>query len=79
LSDKIIKNLDKLSKKSEKVIFVPNNHSILFSAMLIHGNGKNMTDKTRFSIDTGFIPEEYLIDNKPLFAAKNKLHYNLIS
>ena len=75
---KLIKNLNQLTSKQEKVVFVPKNHSLLFSAMLIHGNGKNMNNVTRFSIDTGFIPEEYLIENKPLFAAKNRLHYNLI-
>ena len=75
---KIIKNLDKLAGKKEKVILVPENHSILFSAMLIHGNGMNMSDKTRFSIDTGFIPEEFITNNEPLFAAKNKPHYSLI-
>lgn len=74
---KLIKNLALDSINKEKLINVPEGYSLLFSSMLIHGNGINKTANTRFSVDTGFIPEEYLYDNKPLFAAKNRLHYEL--
>lgn len=75
---KVIKNINSLSQEKEKIIKVPPGYSLLFSAMLIHGNGINQTDSIRYSVDTGFIPAHYLKDNKPLFAANNKSHYKLI-
>lgn len=75
---KVIKNINSFSKEKEKIIKVPNGYSLLFSAMLIHGNGINQTNSIRYSVDTGFIPAQYLKDNKPLFAANNKPHYKLI-
>ena len=74
---KVISNFDKLTNKSDKLLHVPQGYSVLFSAMLIHGNGVNKNNQTRFSVDTGFIPAKNIVKNKPLFAAKNNMHYKV--
>ena len=74
---KVISNFDKLTNEKDKLLSVPKGHSVLFSAMLIHGNGVNKNNQTRFSVDTGFIPANNILKNKPLFAAKNNMHYRV--
>lgn len=74
---RLIKNLSELTNSQPQTAAVPIGHCILFSAMLIHGNGINKTKSTRFSIDTGFIPSRYLLENKKIHATMPNTHYRI--
>ena len=54
---------------------VPIGSALIFSAMLVHGNGINRTNEVRYSVDTGILPASALIRNEELFAAGGKPHY----
>ncbi|WP_186484133.1 phytanoyl-CoA dioxygenase family protein [Synechococcus sp. A15-127] len=69
---KIIKNLPHIPPKK---IEVPVGCVLIFSAMLIHGNGINKSDQIRYSVDTGIIPQSILTENDPLHAAGGQPHY----
>jgi len=71
---KIITNLP---KNPPERIEVPVGSVLIFSAMLIHGNGVNKTTETRFSVDTGVLPVSKIIENNPLHAAGGKPHYKI--
>lgn len=73
-STKVIANLPKCSPER---IEVPLGSILVFSAMLLHGNGINNTTETRFSVDTGVLPVSEIIENDPLHAAGGKPHYLL--
>lgn len=60
---KIISGVD-LSKA--KKIFVPKKNYLLFSQMLVHGNGKNFSKKIRFAVNFSMVPESKLIRNKKI-------------
>jgi hypothetical protein len=74
---KIIRNLEEICKVRPEQIKVPVGSCLLFSAMLIHGNGINRTNEIRFSVDTGCIPESRLVSNSNLYAAGNRPHYHV--
>jgi len=58
---------------------VPPGHFVVFSAMLIHGGGRNDCDEVRFSMDTGAIPTKRIEKNSSLFAAGGMNHYRKFS
>ena len=60
---KIISGVD-LSKA--KKIFLPKKNYLLFSQMLVHGNGKNFYKKIRFAVNFSMVPESKLIRNKKI-------------
>jgi len=57
---------------------VPRGHCLIFSAMLLHGGGENVTSEMRFSMDTGIIPTEHIEHNGILFAARGNRHYSTL-
>lgn len=60
----LYKNRELLFKKKlhKKKLF-KKNHIILFFGELIHGNGENLTNKIRFSIDARFILKKHMKKN----------------
>ena len=60
--------------KPEKMKFLPYTYA-LFSSMLLHGGAINHSNKIRFAIGFGLIPEEKMTYNKSLFASGGKPHY----
>lgn len=57
----IVKGID--TSKGERAN-LKTGQMIIFSAMLIHGNGSNLSKKPRFSIDFGLINKKYLKGKK---------------
>ena len=47
----------------------------LFSAMTVHGGGKNMGDELRLSLSMALIDKGEIVDNKPYAAADGQPHY----
>ena len=60
----LYKNRELLFKRNiyKKKLF-KKNHIILFSGELIHGNGENLNDKIRFSMDARFILKKHMKKN----------------
>ena len=59
----------------QKNLFVPMDHYVVFSAMLIHGAAKNFDNKIRYSSDFGIL-DQHIVDNvKFSYAADNKPQY----
>ena len=77
-SPKIIQNLAEITSCPPLRVVVPYQSTLLFSSMLIHGNGVNRSNATRFSVDTGAIDLAFVKCNDPLFAAGNKGHYRAV-
>jgi ectoine hydroxylase-related dioxygenase (phytanoyl-CoA dioxygenase family) len=49
-----------------KKIFLPRKYYLLFSQMLVHGNGKNFSKKIRFAVNFSMVPKNKLIRNKKI-------------
>lgn len=56
--------------KKAKKIFLPKKNYLLFSQMLVHGNGKNFSNKIRFAVNFSLVPSSKLIRNKKLSKKK---------
>ena len=69
------KSIENLPSIQSKRIEVPVGSLLLFSAMLIHGNGINHGGSIRYSVDTGVISNTVITENQPLHAAGGKAHY----
>lgn len=49
-----------------KKIFLPRKYYLLFSQLLVHGNGKNFSKKIRFAVNFSMVPKNKLMRNKKI-------------
>lgn len=64
---KIISGVD---LEKAKKIFLPKKSYLLFSQMLVHGNGKNFSNKIRFAVNFSMVPSSKLVRNKKISKKK---------
>lgn len=60
---------------SLRLMMPKNNQFSLFSAMTVHGGGKNRGSKLRLSLSMALIDKTDISDNKPYIAANGDPHY----
>jgi len=66
--------------KMSSAMNVPKYHSSIFPGLLIHGSGKNLSSKIRFSLDFRILPLSAYIPSKSkqLHMASNKPYFELL-
>ncbi len=71
-----------INLNNTRKINIPEKSYTLFSAMLVHGNSQNVSNKIRYAIGFGFIPKSKMIRNKIInpkrtsFFIKKKIAYS---